>query len=70
MRTSPGRADHGYSGRVRALSDPIAMGQRGRRDVPVNWVWGADPLTDWGHFLWGRDLDAGIRVVRQAVETM
>jgi len=30
---------------------------------------GGDPLTDWEHPLWEQDVDAGLRLVRQAVET-
>ena len=32
-------------------------------------MWGGDPLTDWEHPLWEQDLEAGLRLIRQAVET-
>ena len=54
---------------VRALVDRIATEQDGRLDILVNCVWGGDPLTDWEHPLWEQDLDTGLRLLRQAVET-
>jgi len=63
------RADHSDPGQVRALIDRIAAEQDGRLDILVNSVWGGDPLTDWEHPLWEQDLDTGLRLLRQAVET-
>lgn len=63
------RVDHSRPGEVRALADRIAAEQDGRLDVLVNSVWGGDPLTDWEHPLWEQDLDTGLRLLRQAVET-
>lgn len=63
------RVDHGRPDEVRALADRIAAEQDGRLDVLVNSVWGGDPLTDWEHPLWEQDLDTGLRLLRQAVET-
>ena len=63
------RTDHSDPGEVRALVDRVAAEQDGRLDVLVNCVWGGDPLTDWEHPLWEQDLDAGLRLLRQAVET-
>jgi len=51
------------------LIERVAAEQDGRLDVLVNCVWGGDPLTDWEHPLWEQDVDAGLRLVRQAVET-
>ncbi|GAA1825082.1 SDR family oxidoreductase [Actinomadura chokoriensis] len=65
----PVRVDHGEPDEVRALADRIAAEQDGRLDVLVNCVWGGDPLTDWEHPLWEQDLDTGLRLLRQAVET-
>ncbi|MGW1768173.1 SDR family oxidoreductase [Streptomyces sp. NPDC002073] len=65
----PVRTDHGNPAEVRALADRIAAEQDGRLDVLVNSVWGGDPLTDWDHPLWEQDLDTGLRLLRQAVET-
>ncbi|WP_405450487.1 SDR family oxidoreductase [Streptomyces erythrochromogenes] len=63
------RTDHSRPDEVRALVDRIAAEQGGRLDVLVNSVWGGDPLTDWEHPLWEQDLETGLRLLRQAVET-
>ncbi|MGW6061667.1 SDR family oxidoreductase [Streptomyces sp. NPDC055189] len=63
------RTDHSRPQDVRALVDRIAAEQHGRLDILVNSVWGGDPLTDWEHPLWEQDLDTGLRLLRQAVET-
>ncbi|MCC5576126.1 SDR family NAD(P)-dependent oxidoreductase [Microtetraspora sp. AC03309] len=65
----PIRTDHSRPDEVRALVDRIAAEQDGRLDILVNSVWGGDPLTDWEHPLWEQDLDTGLRLLRQAVET-
>jgi NAD(P)-dependent dehydrogenase (short-subunit alcohol dehydrogenase family) len=63
------RVDHSRPDEVRALVERIAREQDGRLDVLINGVWGGDPLTDWEHPLWEQDLDTGLRLLRQAVET-
>ncbi|WP_067170264.1 SDR family oxidoreductase [Microtetraspora niveoalba] len=63
------RTDHSRPEEVRALVDRIAAEQDGRLDILVDSVWGGDPLTDWEHPLWEQDLDTGLRLLRQAVET-
>lgn len=63
------RTDHSRPEDVRALVDRISAQQSGRLDILVNSVWGGDPLTDWEHPLWEQDLDTGLRLLRQAVET-
>jgi len=65
----PVRTDHSRPEEVRALLDQVAAEQDGRLDVLVNSVWGGDHLTDWEHPLWEQDLDTGLRLLRQAVET-
>ncbi|MCX5609982.1 SDR family oxidoreductase [Streptomyces sp. NBC_00047] len=65
----PVRTDHSRPEEVRALVDRIAAEQDGRLDILVNSVWGGDPLTDWEHPLWEQDLECGLRLLRQAVET-
>ncbi len=65
----PVRTDHSRPEDVRALVDRIAAEQDGQLDILVNSVWGGDPLTDWEHPLWEQDLDTGLRLLRQAVET-
>jgi NAD(P)-dependent dehydrogenase (short-subunit alcohol dehydrogenase family) len=65
----PARTDHSRPDEVQALVDKIAAEQDGQLDILVNSVWGGDPLTDWEHPLWEQDLDTGLRLLRQAVET-
>ncbi|MFD5880545.1 SDR family oxidoreductase [Streptomyces yangpuensis] len=65
----PVRTDHSRPEEVRALGERIAAEQEGRLDVLVNSVWGGDPLTDWERPLWEQDLETGLRLLRQAVET-
>jgi NAD(P)-dependent dehydrogenase (short-subunit alcohol dehydrogenase family) len=60
----PVRVDHNDTTQVRALADRIDQ-----LDLLVNGVWGGDPLTDWSHPLWEQDLDTGLRLLRNAVET-
>ncbi|MFJ9607656.1 SDR family oxidoreductase [Kitasatospora sp. NPDC101176] len=65
----PAPTDHSDPSAVRALVERISTEQDGRLDVLVNCVWGGDPLVDWEHPLWEQDLDTGLRLLRQAVET-
>ncbi|MBC7559822.1 MAG: SDR family NAD(P)-dependent oxidoreductase [Dermatophilaceae bacterium] len=65
----PVRTDHSRPDEVRVLVDRIASEQDGHLDILVNSIWGGDPLTDWEHPLWEQDLDTGLRLIRQAVET-
>ncbi|MFF7993225.1 SDR family oxidoreductase [Kitasatospora xanthocidica] len=68
-RGIPVRTDHSRPEEVRDLVGRIAAEQDGRLDLLVNSVWGGDPLTDWEHPLWEQDLDTGLRLLRQAVDT-
>ena len=63
------RVDHSDPQQVRALAQRIRDEQDGRLDVLVNDVWGGDPLTEWDKAFWEHDLDAGLRLHRQAIET-
>ncbi|MEU3722476.1 SDR family oxidoreductase [Streptomyces sp. NPDC031705] len=65
----PVRTDHSSAEEVRALVERIDSEQDGRLDVLVNCVWGGDRLTDWSSPLWEQDLEKGLRLLRQAVET-
>ena len=61
--------DHADPAQVGALVERIAHEQGGRLDVLVNDIWGGDPLTNWDASFWEHDLDDGLRLHRQAVET-
>lgn len=65
----PVRTDHSRPEEVQALVERIGSEQDGRLDILVNSVWGGDPLTDWNHPLWEQDLDTGLRLMHQAVDT-
>lgn len=43
--------------------------EQGRLDVLVNDIWGAEKLVVFDELLWEHDLDAGLRMLRLAVET-
>ncbi|KWX04648.1 short-chain dehydrogenase [Carbonactinospora thermoautotrophica] len=65
----PVRVDHSDRAQVQALVERIRAEQDGRLDVLVNDIWGGDPLTEWDKPFWEHDLDNGLRMLRQAVET-
>jgi NAD(P)-dependent dehydrogenase (short-subunit alcohol dehydrogenase family) len=60
----PVQVDHSDPTQVKALADRID-----KLDLLVNNVWGGDPFTDWTHPLWEQDLETGIKLLRNAVET-
>jgi NAD(P)-dependent dehydrogenase (short-subunit alcohol dehydrogenase family) len=62
------RIDHSQPEEVERLVDRI-LAEQGRLDILVNGVWGGDHLTDWEHPLWEQDVAAGLRLLRQAVDT-
>jgi NAD(P)-dependent dehydrogenase (short-subunit alcohol dehydrogenase family) len=60
--------DHAQPEQVRALIDRIDR-DHARLDLLVNDIWGGDPLTEWGVPFWKHDLDNGLRLLRNAIET-
>jgi NAD(P)-dependent dehydrogenase (short-subunit alcohol dehydrogenase family) len=62
------RVDHLVPEQVRDLVARIDA-EQGRLDVLVNDVWGADPLITWETPVWEQPLDAGLRTLRQAIDT-
>jgi NAD(P)-dependent dehydrogenase (short-subunit alcohol dehydrogenase family) len=60
--------DHLESEQVAGLVARID-GEQGRLDVLVNDIWGGEKLFEWDTPLWEHDLDAGLRLLRLAVET-
>jgi NAD(P)-dependent dehydrogenase (short-subunit alcohol dehydrogenase family) len=60
--------DHADPAQVAALVARIRA-ERGRLDVLVNDVWGADELVDWGQPFWELSIERGLEVIRRAVFT-
>ena len=60
--------DHLEPDQVRDLVARIER-ESGRLDVLVNDIWGGELLFDWTATLWEHDLDAGLRLLRLAVDT-
>jgi NAD(P)-dependent dehydrogenase (short-subunit alcohol dehydrogenase family) len=61
-------ADHGVPAEVADLVARIDA-ESGHLDVLVNDIWGGEGKYQWNLPLWEQDLDQGLRLVRQAVET-
>lgn len=62
------RVDHADSGAVKDLVAQIDR-DRGRLDILVNDIWGGDPLAQWGVPFWEHDLDNGLALLRNAIDT-
>ncbi len=66
------QVDHLESGQVYALAQRIRR-DHGHIDVLVNDIWGAEKLkggpADWNTPIWDHDLDAGLRILRLAIDT-
>jgi NAD(P)-dependent dehydrogenase (short-subunit alcohol dehydrogenase family) len=60
--------DHLDSDQVRGLVERIDA-ERGRLDVLVNDIWGAEHLFEWNKPLWEHDLANGLRLLRLAIDT-
>jgi NAD(P)-dependent dehydrogenase (short-subunit alcohol dehydrogenase family) len=60
--------DHLVPEQVRALVARIER-EQGRLDVLVNDVWGGDRLIEWDTPVWRHDLDGGLRMLRNGIET-
>jgi NAD(P)-dependent dehydrogenase (short-subunit alcohol dehydrogenase family) len=62
------RADHLDPAQVRAVVARNGA-ERGRLDVLVNDIWGAEGMFAWDKRLWEDDLERGLRLLRLAVDT-
>ncbi|TML99542.1 MAG: SDR family oxidoreductase [Actinobacteria bacterium] len=60
--------DHLEAPAVAALVQRIDA-EHGRLDVLVNDIWGGELLFEWNTPLWEHDLDAGLRLMRLAIDT-
>jgi NAD(P)-dependent dehydrogenase (short-subunit alcohol dehydrogenase family) len=41
----------------------------GQLDIVVNDIWGGEKLAEWDTTLWDHDLEAGLRILRLAIDT-
>ncbi|WP_344872458.1 SDR family oxidoreductase [Nonomuraea antimicrobica] len=64
----PVQVDHLAPDQVKSLVDRIAR-DHGHLDVLVNDIWGGELLAKWDTPLWEHDLDAGLRLLRLAIDT-
>lgn len=62
------QVDHLDPEQVRALVARIED-EQGRLDVLVNDIWGGEKLTEWDKPVWEHSLEAGLRMLRLAVDT-
>jgi NAD(P)-dependent dehydrogenase (short-subunit alcohol dehydrogenase family) len=62
------RCDHSRIDDVDALRARLEA-DGGRLDVLVNDIWGGDAFVQWGVPFWEQDLEAGLRVYHNAVDT-
>jgi NAD(P)-dependent dehydrogenase (short-subunit alcohol dehydrogenase family) len=64
--------DHLDSDQVRVLAERVGN-DHGHLDVLVNDIWGAEVLkggpADWNTPIWEHDIDAGLRILRLAIDT-
>ena len=62
------QVDHLDPEQVKSLIERIEQ-EQGRLDVLVNDIWGGENLTEWNVPLWKHSLDAGLRILRLAIDT-
>ena len=60
--------DHADADAVAALVERV-RGEQGRLDVLVNDVWGGERRFSWATPVWEHDLENGLRLLRNALET-
>ena len=64
----PVRVDHSSSDEVADLFAQI-RDEHDRLDILVNDVWGGDQVTEWERPFWEHDLEQGLALLRQAIDT-
>ncbi len=62
------QVDHSDIDQVQALASTI-RDAHGKLDVLVNGVWGGDPMVEWDGPFWQHDLEQGLALLRQAIDT-
>ncbi len=68
-RAAPVRVDHTEPADVKSLLARVEAEHAGRLDILVNDAWGGDPFAQWGVPFWEHDLENGLSLVRNAVES-
>ena len=68
-RASAQRVDHTVPAEVESLLRRINAEQGGRLDILVNDVWGGDPLAQWGVPFWEHNLEDGLALLSNAVNS-
>src|SRR4051794_37821545 len=67
-RGIPVVVDHLEPAQVEALIERIDA-EHGRLDVLVNVVWASEALVEWNTPLWEHDIEKGLRMLHNAVDT-
>jgi NAD(P)-dependent dehydrogenase (short-subunit alcohol dehydrogenase family) len=62
------RVDHSVPAEVEALIARIRK-DRGRLDILVNDIWGGEKLFEWNKPVWEHNLENGLRLLHNAVDT-
>lgn len=62
------RVDHSEPAQVQELAARIKGEQKGL-DILVNDIWGGDPLTQFGKRFWETNLENGLLMLKQAIQT-
>ncbi|OEH93558.1 SDR family oxidoreductase [Bacillus solimangrovi] len=65
----PVRVDHTCEEDVKELFEKVKKEQNGQLDILVNDVWGGDPLTEWETPFWNHNLDNGLLMQKNAVQS-
>lgn len=60
--------DHLVPAQVQALIEQIQH-EAGRLDILVNDIWGGELLVEWNKPIWEHNLENGLRLLRQALDT-
>jgi len=63
------QVDHTVPAEVEALVQRISKEQNGQLDILVNDVWGGDVLTEWGVPFWEHNLQNGLKMLNQAINS-
>jgi len=65
----PIRVDHTIPEEVAALVERIKTENDGQLDILVNDIWGGDPFTEWGVPFWQNNLERGLTLKKNAIDS-